>query len=251
MINFFRRIRNLPAGKAGKMADDNRPLKYMRYAIGEIVLVVIGILIALQINNWNENRKSKKREKSLLIELKANLLTNINNLNSDIERQEKSARILHLLLDHLDHQKPYIDSLDYYFAEADLAPDVVLTSSAFETLKSTGLDLIKKDSLRKEILNLFEVTYPTLMQNTKRIEDQVWPTASVPMYQKHFRREISDKARPVDYDALLQDKEFANMLSFRVAMREGSTLNKIQAVNKTQKLIEFIEKELIEQKTNN
>jgi len=51
MINFFRRIRK-------KMADDNKPLKYARYAIGEIVLVVIGILIALQINTWNEDRKS-------------------------------------------------------------------------------------------------------------------------------------------------------------------------------------------------
>jgi hypothetical protein len=59
MIPFFRKIRK-------KMADDNRPLKYMRYAIGEIVLVVIGILIALQINNWNEGRKNDLKE-SLLI----------------------------------------------------------------------------------------------------------------------------------------------------------------------------------------
>jgi hypothetical protein len=50
MINFFRKTRK-------KMADDNRPIKYMRYAIGEIVLVVIGILIALQLNNWNEQSK--------------------------------------------------------------------------------------------------------------------------------------------------------------------------------------------------
>ena len=41
------------------MADDNRPIKYARYAIGEILLVVIGILIALQINTWNEDRKTK------------------------------------------------------------------------------------------------------------------------------------------------------------------------------------------------
>ena len=52
MIPFFRKIRK-------KMADDNRPLKYARYAIGEILLVVVGILIALQINNWNEGRKQK------------------------------------------------------------------------------------------------------------------------------------------------------------------------------------------------
>ena len=54
MINFFRKIRK-------KMADDNKPLKYMRYAIGEILLVVIGILIALSINNWNEGRKNRER----------------------------------------------------------------------------------------------------------------------------------------------------------------------------------------------
>ena len=50
MIKFFRKIRQdlLSRGKTGK---------YFKYAIGEIILVVIGILIALQINNWNENRK--------------------------------------------------------------------------------------------------------------------------------------------------------------------------------------------------
>ena len=70
MINFFRKIRkklandNPPSRRAGK------PLKYMRYAIGEIVLVVVGILIALQINNWNEDWKDKEVLKNQLISLK-------------------------------------------------------------------------------------------------------------------------------------------------------------------------------------
>ena len=55
MIPFFRKIRK-------KMADDNQALKYIRYAIGEIVLVVIGILIALQINNWNKELQNKTLE---------------------------------------------------------------------------------------------------------------------------------------------------------------------------------------------
>ena len=59
MINFFRKTRK-------KLADDNKPLKYMRYAVGEIVLVVIGILIALSINNWNENRKNRIEEAKML-----------------------------------------------------------------------------------------------------------------------------------------------------------------------------------------
>ena len=59
------------------MADDNRPLKYMRYAVGEIVLVVIGILIALQINTWNEHRKDIERTNRLLENVQKDLLSNI------------------------------------------------------------------------------------------------------------------------------------------------------------------------------
>ena len=62
MINFFRKKRK-------NLADDNKTLKYTRYAIGEIVLVVIGILIALSINNWNEHRKVKNEEMVLISQL--------------------------------------------------------------------------------------------------------------------------------------------------------------------------------------
>ena len=62
MINFFRKIRK-------QLADDNKPLKYMRYAVGEILLVVIGILIALQVNDWNEHRKSKNEAVKILKKL--------------------------------------------------------------------------------------------------------------------------------------------------------------------------------------
>src|SRR5210317_1501904 len=60
MNNFFRRIRK-------QLADNNKPLKYMRYAIGEIFLVVIGILLALQINNWNQNRLNSNEEQRILM----------------------------------------------------------------------------------------------------------------------------------------------------------------------------------------
>ena len=58
MINFFRKTRK-------KLADQNKFVQYSRYAIGEIVLVMIGILLALQVNNWNTNRTQKQKEQKL------------------------------------------------------------------------------------------------------------------------------------------------------------------------------------------
>ena len=55
MVKIFRNIRQ-------KLAAENKVMAYLRYAVGEIILVVIGILIALQINNWNENRKENISE---------------------------------------------------------------------------------------------------------------------------------------------------------------------------------------------
>ena len=62
MIKFFRKIRY-------DLIENNKTGKYLKYAIGEIVLVVIGILIALSINNWNQNRINSRSESLLLKEI--------------------------------------------------------------------------------------------------------------------------------------------------------------------------------------
>ncbi len=237
MFKFFRNIRR-------GLLKENKMGKYLAYATGEIVLVVIGILIALQINNLNEQIKLNVTEKSLLQELKINLQTNVANLKSDIQIQEEGISAMTYLLDHLDQKRPYKDTLDYLFVVADYAPDVVLTSSGFETLKSSGLSIIQNDQLRTEIINLFEKDYPLLMQETRRIEDQVWPSVVVPLYQKHFRREEVKRAYPTNYGALLDDVEFTNMLSFRLNMRKSSSQRKQKAIDQTTRVIAHIDKEL-------
>ena len=79
MINFFRRIRR-------NLADNNQFLKYSRYAIGEIVLVVIGILIALQINEWNGERKQNIRK----LEIVESLTTELNEVKDYTLKQSNS-----------------------------------------------------------------------------------------------------------------------------------------------------------------
>ena len=82
MIKFFRKIRQnlLSEGKTGK---------YLKYALGEIILVVIGILIALQINNWNELRKDGIKEQVILKQLQEDYRANLSQLEQKIDIREK------------------------------------------------------------------------------------------------------------------------------------------------------------------
>ncbi len=84
MIKFFRRIRQ-------NLLTENKFSKYLIYAFGEIFLVVIGILIALSINNWNENEKSRDREKLLLTNLKEEFNFNLIQLNQTKNRIDNST----------------------------------------------------------------------------------------------------------------------------------------------------------------
>ena len=76
MINFFRNIRR-------KLANENKFQKYFRYAFGEVFLVVIGILIALQANNWNEKRKQEAQFKTTLEQLYNSIAFDVQKFESD------------------------------------------------------------------------------------------------------------------------------------------------------------------------
>ena len=83
MIKFFRQVRQ-------KLIIENKTANYLKYAIGEIVLVVIGILIALQINNWNENRKTNLEEQRALLNIQSDFSKNKELLNDLITTTKKS-----------------------------------------------------------------------------------------------------------------------------------------------------------------
>lgn len=82
MIKFFRKIRQ-------KLLSENKFSKYLLYATGEIILVVIGILIALQINNWNEQRKDRAKEHILLKQLQEDYQANLMQLEEKMAIRER------------------------------------------------------------------------------------------------------------------------------------------------------------------
>ena len=141
MIPFFRKIRK-------KMADDNRPLKYMRYAIGEIVLVVIGILIALQINNWNEGRKETVKETTILKQLEIEFQSNLQQLDEKIDVRKKMMHATMRLFHYIDHPEDRnIDSINAYLGRTTVYTtyDPILNDLA----SSGSLRLIENDRLKQ------------------------------------------------------------------------------------------------------
>ena len=92
MIKFFRKIRF-------NLMSENKSGKYLKYAVGEIILVVIGILIALQINNWNENRKQNIKERFILERLLIDLNSDMDLVTYQIEKAKLFNKQMMLCID--------------------------------------------------------------------------------------------------------------------------------------------------------
>ncbi|WP_420583248.1 DUF6090 family protein [Reichenbachiella sp.] len=147
MIKFFRKIRQnlLSEGNTGK---------YLKYAIGEIILVVIGILIALQINNWNESQKSARQEKTYYCKIAEDLQVDIQNIDSSLvtldTRLENTERFLKALLktpnDKQDIFKYFIPTFRHY--------KFIPTKPAIIDITSSGkLETLRNQTLKNRILS--------------------------------------------------------------------------------------------------
>lgn len=121
--------------------------KYFKYAIGEIILVVIGILIALSINNWNEARKSNVFEKEILTQVQANLVKDKLTLEEISSNFQKAINSSNKILESAWSQQD-IDSLQFWLADIIQFDRFQPLTNAYEVLKSKGLDQIKNKQLR-------------------------------------------------------------------------------------------------------
>lgn len=106
MIKFFRHIRK-------SLLMENKISKYFKYAIGEIILVVIGILIALQINNWNEQRKMNSQEQEILEGLKVEFTTNFNRLEKVLKMHQNSINNANKLMTYFNKDNSHIEEIKF------------------------------------------------------------------------------------------------------------------------------------------
>ncbi len=201
MILFMRKIRR-------KLVADNKFTKYLIYVIGEIVLIVIGILIALSIDNWNSDKITRAEETAILKEMKKNLRSDLHDIRENIQLNTMSLRANERVLENLSNPESYHDSLNFYYANLTLTTILDVNNSSYENLKSFGFHIIENDSLRIKITELYAVSYVFL----KKMEDVIYSIQSEKVIPLVISNIVTDKlyvsARPVDKEALAGNHEF-------------------------------------------
>ncbi|MFY0630278.1 MAG: hypothetical protein JXR05_07840 [Flavobacteriaceae bacterium] len=164
MIKFFRRIRQ-------KMLSENKFSKYFLYAIGEIILVVIGILIALQINNANENRKIRAIETSYLKRLMVDLKENKTLWEETLSRKQKQLEAAHVFLNfRFSKNQDTVMRILPYFTALGSWEDININQVTFNEMVSSGnLNIINKDSIKIKLLSLDKL-YKAILNQQKLLQ---------------------------------------------------------------------------------
>lgn len=158
---------------------ENKTSKYFKYAIGEIILVVIGILIALQINNWNEARKSHKASILFMNNLQVDLEEDFKQISKIIKLQNERFYFLDSLI-KISREQPHVtktsnDEILQTGRNETFFPVV----GAYKSAQETGtVNNLKNEKLKFAIINLYEFHYPRLGYNgelnDRRHEDVEW-----------------------------------------------------------------------------
>lgn len=184
MIKLFRTIRR-------SLINQNKMGKYFKYAIGEILLVVIGIVIALQINNWNIKTIDAQKEKTYLIEIKENLKTDLVTIDSTlIFNKTKKAAILYVFQG---------------FSKSSSGNDVLILKNKVMTLgvyhhffpndlgfknliSAENIGLIRDDELRKHLLKFYNFDFKGGIQERMRLVTRDFVDYTAPMIstKEHF-----------------------------------------------------------------
>jgi competence protein ComGC len=215
--------------------EKNKTRKYFKYAIGEIILVVIGILIALSINNWNEKRIENKRVDAFVKKLKVQIENNIDRVDNKIQRFEStynvSKRLINIIgssdianIDIKIDSLVFVNTYDYHL-NLDM-------NTIIEARENGDLALISSDTLRQSIYNIS--TLNKTIKERERIANEDLMSLFIPYLNKNFNWRNYDfsmfsgqdigKSKLYENDnyKMLYDQEFENYLQGRMQYNKGN-----------------------------
>lgn len=256
MIKFFRTIRQ-------RMLSENKFNRYVIYALGEIFLVMIGILLALQVNNWNQNRIVRIEEETILNSLREDFqgaIKEFQTLNTDRENMLSAAKILYEIKQEEIAQYPttYLDSVMFITMNA---PTFNNQAGSINALLSSGkINLISNQEIKKKIIqwpgDVADMTEDEMNQSNLYYNMYI-PTAgkylswndvfrSASYRSTRFNSELKfsmeDNVNVTnDYKSLLRDKSFLNQLKVRTVFFELSMDESNNLIKKASDIITLID----------
>ena len=230
MIKFFRKIRY-------NLMSENKTGKYFKYAIGEIILVVVGILIALQINNWNEGKKAKAKEREALLEIVSDLEYSLNDLDKVVNTQNnnltKNINSLKTLIKVLQTDQKYHDSLGIHFYATNSYDEPYFKTSGYNSLSSIGMDLVEDSKIRSAIGQFYSAAISDTEGAFSELK-QDFHEYMLDFIRKDFTLLTLDKGQkvlyPNNYETLKVNKEYIQSLRIFLALNEAyrNSLNDIK-----------------------
>ena len=213
MIKFFRKIRQ-------KLLSEGKTGKYFKYAIGEIILVVIGILIALQINNWNENRKLQVKSHDYLQRLKVDLDNVSEDVDNSVRSSERRLKYALVTLKALEakellpaQQEDFERHLNGYY-KFDISTQN--TTVYNEMISSGDLGLIKNEWLRTAFANLSDRRDFIIELNQTNHNAYKNNTEIIEKYVKYNVLDSTKMKAIYDFKAMANDRSFVNHISNHV-----------------------------------
>jgi len=210
--------------------EQNKTGKYLKYAIGEIVLVMVGILLALQINNWNESKKREQLKQKLYVELRASIMSDTVSYNYSIDYYKSAYSNAKLLKDKIAIDAPYSSELDSSFALIERVQPNESDYIILRRISDVGIEIIDDPNLKNEFIHYYEDSKNFVRHGAKARE------LLQEIYPKYFvSHNIWDSATPEDFEQLKKANDFKIALEYCFQSAENlierTTHRKILAKN--------------------
>ena len=239
MIRFFRQIRQ-------RLLTDNKFSKYLLYAVGEVLLVVIGILIALQIDNWNDQRKLRNLEIKTLKELSSDLRQSFTDIEADRNYFLSCSASSQVIMNVIKENLPFTDSLNDHFSMLFPAGATFsINQSTFDNIKQTGESMISSDSLRIHVTNFYTSWVNLYKERQNRFLVLHHEHTVKPMFLTVFEFKQRGKITPRNYDELLRNEEFEQLIRYTNFEMENIARVQKAMLDEIRILVDEINDELI------
>jgi len=237
MLRFFSKLRY-------KLATENRAAKYLRYAVGEILLVVIGILIAIGLNNLRDQYKENKLELTILQQIEETMKQDSLFLQELTTQMEEKFYETQDLKNYMKEDKPYVDSLKGIFSSISYFNGLTPNQTSFDKLKDAGINIIKNDSLQNMIPIYFRSMELLLNINETYDLSVYFRNKIYPKYFKSFMWNPEIGSEPKDFEQLKKSDDFYVALDYVINDSGFYFLQYQMAAKSNAKLLRLLRTEL-------